>query len=77
MVCRHYTLSPNHADVSLATWTEHHFTDNTQTWQYRCSEVILGAKWGTSGYMECRMCGMLRWITVVVVGLELPLSATE
>lgn len=32
----------------LATWVEHHFTDDIQTRQYRCPEVILGAKWGPS-----------------------------
>ena len=32
----------------LATWIEHHFTDDIQTRQYRCPEVILGAKWGPS-----------------------------
>lgn len=31
-----------------ATWVEHHFTDDIQTRQYRCPEVILGARWGTS-----------------------------
>jgi serine/threonine-protein kinase SRPK3 len=34
--------------IPLATWTEHHFTDDIQTRQYRCPEVILGAKWGSS-----------------------------
>jgi hypothetical protein len=32
----------------LATWLEHHFTDDIQTRQYRCPEVIFGAKWGPS-----------------------------
>ncbi|KII89566.1 hypothetical protein PLICRDRAFT_160911 [Plicaturopsis crispa FD-325 SS-3] len=36
------------ADLGNATWTEHHFTDDIQTRQYRCPEVILGAKWGPS-----------------------------
>lgn len=36
------------ADLGNATWVEHHFTDDIQTRQYRCPEVILGAKWGTS-----------------------------
>ncbi|TFK36018.1 hypothetical protein BDQ12DRAFT_756629 [Crucibulum laeve] len=31
-----------------ATWVEHHFTNDIQTRQYRCPEVILGAKWGVS-----------------------------
>ena len=40
-----------HADdllTFLATWIDHHFTDDIQTRQYRCPEVILGAKWGPS-----------------------------
>ena len=36
------------ADLGNATWIEHHFTDDIQTRQYRCPEVILGAKWGPS-----------------------------
>jgi serine/threonine-protein kinase SRPK3 len=36
------------ADLGNATWVEHHFTDDIQTRQYRCPEVILGAKWGAS-----------------------------
>lgn len=36
------------ADLGNATWVEHHFTDDIQTRQYRCPEVILGSKWGTS-----------------------------
>ncbi|KAG9318085.1 kinase-like protein [Chiua virens] len=36
------------ADLGNATWTEHHFTDDIQTRQYRCPEVILGAKWSPS-----------------------------
>ena len=31
-----------------ATWLEHHFTDDIQTRQYRCPEVLLGARWGPS-----------------------------
>ena len=34
--------------ASAATWVEHHFTDDIQTRQYRCPEVILGAQWGPS-----------------------------
>ncbi|KAF9264401.1 kinase-like protein [Marasmius fiardii PR-910] len=36
------------ADLGNATWTEHHFTDDIQTRQYRSPEVILGSKWGPS-----------------------------
>lgn len=43
-----YLLTNTDAHHVSATWTEHHFTDDIQTRQYRCPEVILGAKWGTS-----------------------------
>jgi serine/threonine-protein kinase SRPK3 len=34
---------------STATWTDHHFTNDIQTRQYRCPEVIIGSTtWGTS-----------------------------
>ncbi len=36
------------ADLGNATWVDHHFTDDIQTRQYRCPEVILGAKWGST-----------------------------
>ncbi|KAG2031394.1 hypothetical protein BDR03DRAFT_817577, partial [Suillus americanus] len=42
-----------------ATWVEHHFTDDIQTRQYRCPEVILGAKCGTSAdvwSLACMVC---------------------
>jgi serine/threonine-protein kinase SRPK3 len=47
------------ADLGNATWVEHHFTDDIQTRQYRCPEVILGAKWGTSAdvwSVACVVC---------------------
>ena len=39
------------ADLGNACWTDHHFTNDIQTRQYRCPEVILGAKWGPSADM--------------------------
>lgn len=36
------------ADLGNACWTNHHFTNDIQTRQYRSPEVILGAKWGAS-----------------------------
>ncbi|KAH9958529.1 kinase-like domain-containing protein [Lactifluus volemus] len=36
------------ADLGNATWVDHHFTDDIQTRQYRCPEVLLGARWGPS-----------------------------
>ncbi|KAF8642659.1 hypothetical protein AX16_009452 [Volvariella volvacea WC 439] len=36
------------AGLGNATWVEHHFTGDIQARQHRCSDAILGAKWGTS-----------------------------
>ncbi|RKF51426.1 Protein kinase dsk1 [Golovinomyces cichoracearum] len=41
-------ISVKIADLGNACWTNHHFTDDIQTRQYRSPEVILGAKWGAS-----------------------------
>ncbi|KAF8627133.1 hypothetical protein AX17_006352 [Amanita inopinata Kibby_2008] len=51
------------ADLGNATWTEHHFTDDIQTRQYRCPEVILGAKWGTSTDIWSVACVVFELIT--------------
>jgi len=51
------------ADLGNATWTEHHFTDDIQTRQYRCPEVILGAKWGTSADIWSVACVIFELIT--------------
>ncbi|KAG6843956.1 hypothetical protein H0H87_011411 [Tephrocybe sp. NHM501043] len=51
------------ADLGNATWTEHHFTDDIQTRQYRCPEVILGAKWGTSADVWSVACVIFELIT--------------
>ncbi|KAG8801978.1 serine/threonine protein kinase, CMGC group [Serendipita sp. 405] len=44
------------ADLGNATWTDHHFTDDIQTRQYRCPEVILGAPWGTTADIWSSAC---------------------
>ena len=44
------------ADLGNACWTDHHFTDDIQTRQYRCPEVILGAKWGPSADIWSAAC---------------------
>lgn len=44
------------ADLGNACWTDHHFTDDIQTRQYRCPEVIIGAKWGTSADIWSAAC---------------------
>ncbi|KAG1747289.1 kinase-like protein [Suillus occidentalis] len=51
------------ADLGNATWVEHHFTDDIQTRQYRCPEVILGAKWGTSADVWSVACVVFELIT--------------
>ena len=48
--------------MRAATWVEHHFTDDIQTRQYRCPEVILGAKWGPSADI---------WSVACIVGARL------
>ncbi|EJD06157.1 kinase-like protein [Fomitiporia mediterranea MF3/22] len=51
------------ADLGNATWIEHHFTDDIQTRQYRCPEVILGAKWGPSADVWSVACMIFELIT--------------
>ncbi|KAF9446093.1 kinase-like protein [Macrolepiota fuliginosa MF-IS2] len=51
------------ADLGNATWVEHHFTDDIQTRQYRCPEVILGAKWGTSADIWSVACVVFELLT--------------
>ncbi|THV05309.1 kinase-like protein [Dendrothele bispora CBS 962.96] len=51
------------ADLGNATWVEHHFTDDIQTRQYRCPEVILGAKWGPSADIWSVACLIFELIT--------------
>ncbi|RPD55382.1 kinase-like protein [Lentinus tigrinus ALCF2SS1-7] len=51
------------ADLGNATWVEHHFTDDIQTRQYRCPEVIIGAKWGPSADIWSVACIIFELIT--------------
>ncbi|KAK1228956.1 serine/threonine protein kinase, CMGC [Marasmius sp. AFHP31] len=51
------------ADLGNATWIEHHFTDDIQTRQYRCPEVILGGKWGPSADIWSLACVLFELIT--------------
>lgn len=51
------------ADLGNACWTDHHFTDDIQTRQYRCPEVILGAKWGTSADVWSAACVIFELLT--------------
>ncbi|KAG8897008.1 serine/threonine protein kinase, CMGC group [Tulasnella sp. 403] len=51
------------ADLGNACWVDHHFTDDIQTRQYRCPEVILGAKWGPSADMWSAACLIFELLT--------------
>lgn len=51
------------ADLGNACWTDHHFTNDIQTRQYRCPEVILGAKWGTTADVWSASCMIFELLT--------------
>ncbi|KAG7095483.1 hypothetical protein E1B28_006222 [Marasmius oreades] len=51
------------ADLGNATWTEHHFTDDIQTRQYRSPEVILGSNWGPTADIWSLACLLFELIT--------------
>jgi len=51
------------ADLGNATWVDHHFTDDIQTRQYRCPEVILGAKWGPTADIWSAACLFFELLT--------------
>jgi hypothetical protein len=54
-------VSPNDlqvkiADLGNACWTYHQFTEDIQTRQYRCLEVLLGAGYGTAADIWSTAC---------------------
>ncbi|CAE6400295.1 unnamed protein product [Rhizoctonia solani] len=51
------------AGLCNACWTDRHFTEDIQTQQYRCPEVILGAKWGTSADVWSAACVVFELLT--------------
>ncbi|KAH8804300.1 kinase-like protein [Flagelloscypha sp. PMI_526] len=51
------------ADLGNATWVDHHFTEDIQTRQYRCPEVILGSKWGPSADIWSVACILFELLT--------------
>ncbi|KAI4524606.1 kinase-like protein [Schizophyllum commune Loenen D] len=57
------TITVKIADLGNATWVDHHFTDDIQTRQYRCPEVIIGAKWGPSADVWSVACLIFELIT--------------
>ncbi|KAH3819608.1 hypothetical protein DPMN_121347 [Dreissena polymorpha] len=44
------------ADLGNACWTYHHFTEDIQTRQYRCLEVLVGAGYGTPADIWSTAC---------------------
>ncbi len=44
------------ADLGNACWTNHHFTEDIQTRQYRSLEVIVGSKYDTSADIWSLAC---------------------
>ncbi|KYK58848.1 hypothetical protein DCS_05866 [Drechmeria coniospora] len=64
-------ISVKIADLGNACWTNHHFTNDIQTRQYRSPEVILGAKWGASTDVWS-MASMVRALCPPPPGYPLP-----
>nr|CAH0100478.1 unnamed protein product [Daphnia galeata] len=50
------------ADLGNACWVHHHFTEDIQTRQYRCLEVLLGAGYGTPADIWSTAC--MRQVTI-------------
>ncbi|KAG9301321.1 hypothetical protein G9A89_004073 [Geosiphon pyriformis] len=51
------------ADLGNACWVDHHFTNDIQTRQYRCPEVIIGSKWGPSADIWSMACMIFELFT--------------
>jgi serine/threonine-protein kinase SRPK3 len=57
-----------------ATWVNHHFTDDIQTRQYRCPEVLLGARWGPSAdiwSVACVVCAFYYLLSGILASVWL------
>ncbi|WVN90144.1 uncharacterized protein L203_105380 [Cryptococcus depauperatus CBS 7841] len=51
------------ADLGNACWVDHHFTNDIQTRQYRCPEIILGTRWDESVDMWSAACLFFELLT--------------
>ncbi|KAI9254842.1 kinase-like domain-containing protein [Sporodiniella umbellata] len=51
------------ADLGNACWTDHHFTEDIQTRQYRSPEVIMGAKWDSGADIWSLACMIFELLT--------------
>uniref|UniRef100_A0A2R5LMS7 non-specific serine/threonine protein kinase n=1 Tax=Ornithodoros turicata TaxID=34597 RepID=A0A2R5LMS7_9ACAR len=49
-------ISVKIADLGNACWVQHHFTEDIQTRQYRCLEVLLGGGYGTPADIWSTAC---------------------
>lgn len=49
-------ISVKIADLGNACWVSHHFTEDIQTRQYRCLEVLLGSGYGTPADIWSTAC---------------------
>lgn len=56
-------ISVKIADLGNACWTNHHFTDEIQTRQYRSPEVLLGYHWGSSADLWSFACLIFELLT--------------
>jgi serine/threonine-protein kinase SRPK3 len=56
-------ISVKIADLGNACWTNHHFTDEIQTRQYRSPEVLLGYHWGASSDLWSFACLVFELLT--------------
>lgn len=56
-------ISVKIADLGNACWTNHHFTDEIQTRQYRSPEVLLGYHWGASSDLWSIACLIFELLT--------------
>ncbi|KAK6174863.1 hypothetical protein SNE40_013430 [Patella caerulea] len=51
------------ADLGNACWTHHHFTEDIQTRQYRCLEVLIGAGYGPPADIWSTACMAFELVT--------------
>lgn len=56
-------LNAKVCDLGNACWTTKHFTDDIQTRQYRCPEVIVGKKYDTSADVWSMACFVFELVT--------------
>ncbi|CAX44834.1 serine/threonine protein kinase (SRPK), putative [Candida dubliniensis CD36] len=56
-------ISVKIADLGNACWTNHHFTDEIQTRQYRSPEILIGYYWGASSDLWSFACLIFELLT--------------